>query len=153
MIFIIISSCTYRPCLQFSSVSGGFGYPYSGFWWPKILKFHFYIGYRIKQMTIYFLLSIQTPGSPAALQNIKISQFFKFFVVYIYLPWSGFHRRYWIGIFSGSGSETLEIKDNNETETKRSLDVLKTEAKRLRLWSDVYEIEAMMLSLRAMSMK
>jgi hypothetical protein len=46
-----------------------------------------------------------------------------------------------------------KIKDNDETETKRRLDVLKTEAQRLRLWSDVYEIEAMMLSLRAMSMK
>ncbi len=36
-------------------------------------------------MTIYLLHSIQTPGSPAALQNKKISQFFKFFVVYTYL--------------------------------------------------------------------
>jgi hypothetical protein len=40
-----------------------------------------------------------------------------------------------------------KIKGNYGTKTKRSLDVLKTEATRLRLWSDVYEIEAMKLRL------
>ncbi len=83
-------------------------------------------------MTIYFLLIIQTPGSPSALQNVKISLFSNLlWFLFIFLD-PDFTDSTELGSYPDpdpkrwkKGLMMFKIKDNDGTaETKRSHNVL-----------------------------
>ncbi len=164
MIFIIINSCTYRPCSRYSSFSGGFGsrlLSESGFR-IQVFDDHKFKNsiflYRVQYKTNDNIFSSQYPDSRESISSSKCKNF-TFFQIFCGLYLSSMIRisqtlLNWDLIrIRNRGLMKCKIKDNDETETKRSLDVLKTEAKRLRLWNDVYGIEAMRLLYGAMSMK